>query len=266
MKLFDKLFGHKAEQVNTVKVRAQYKNEKYFRKEIVRIEDWIKKDIENNKEYREKYGDITPYHYESTRSLYNQMAECMYSMGEQIEKIRPVLMKSIDYFEKSWDENFQGMALLVNIASKSVLFEIPEEHFQKVTNFIDKAYNSKIKDMWKPDSLVFFLIGGSIQRKSQVPAFEKLYNITQLPNDKAEKKIKAYLDNWYQMHKDAPWYDSHTRSYGYSGYWAWEVAAVVKSMNLNDDSFKDNPYYPYGIIHWNEKKDAPDDYKETPSE
>jgi hypothetical protein len=167
----------------------------------------------------------------------------------------PVFLKSIDYFEKGWDEKFSGMAILVDIASKSVLFDIPEEYFNKVKEFMNKAYNSNIKNMWKPDSLVFFLIGEDIQRKSQVPAFEKLYKITQLTKEKAEPKIKEYLDNWYQMHKDAPWYENHTRRRGYSGYWAWEVAAVVKLMKLNDSGLKDNPYYPYDIVHWNEQND-----------
>lgn len=40
----------------------------------------------------------------------------------------------------------------------------------------------------------------------------------------------------------------------YKGYWAWEVATVVKVKGLYDTSFKDNPYYPYDMVHWEDKK------------
>jgi hypothetical protein len=65
-------------------IRAQYKNEKYFKKEITRLEDWIKTDIEDNEKYKKEHGDITPFHYRSTGCLYDQIAECMYSMGEPV--------------------------------------------------------------------------------------------------------------------------------------------------------------------------------------
>jgi hypothetical protein len=105
--------------------------------------------------------------------------------------------------------------------------------------------------MWKPDSLVFFLIGEKDKkRKSAVPAYQKLYEITQMSKEEAEKSIKKYLEGWYQMNKNAPWYNNHLRDSGYSGYWAWEVAAVVKIMGLDDSSFKNNPYYPYDMVHW----------------
>jgi hypothetical protein len=53
------------------------------------------------------------------------------------------------------------------------------------------------------------------------------------------------------LHKTELWYGTHLKDKGYSGYWAWEVAAVVKILGLDDLIFKDNPYYPYDMVHWN---------------
>ena len=32
------------------------------------------------------------------------------------------------------------------------------------------------------------------------------------------------------------------------GYWAFEVAAIVKIKNLNDSSFRTNKYYPDKLL------------------
>lgn len=251
MSIFNKLFGSKNNHQPALQTRAQHKNEKYFRKEIARMNDWMRNDDENNNKYIKEHGSLQPIHYHSTLSLMNMIVEDMYSMGEPIERIYPEFMKTIPYFDKSWGDDFQGMALLVEMAAKSVLFDIPSDAFKVVADFMYKADESKTKEMWKPDSLVFYLIGDKEkQRKSRVPAFEKLVGITQLPKQEAEKKIKKYLDGWYEMHNDAPWYNTHEGSYGYSGYWAWEVAAVVKKMKLTDETFKNNRYYPYDLVHW----------------
>lgn len=254
MGLLGKLFGRGSGKDDDPKIRAQYKNYKYFKKQLALWEYFIKENNENDVKYKEEHGDVTPFHHRSTGSLYNCMADCMYSMGDSVENIRPVFLTAIDLFAKGWAENFSGMAELVEIAAKSVLLDIPDEYFDKVKEFMHKTYDSsKIKNMWKPDSLTFFLIGEETERKSQVPAFEKLYKITRLPKEKAEPKIKAYLEGWYKMHSDAPWYDAHIRNLRYRGYWAWEVAAVVKLMGLDDESFKDNPYYPYDLVHYKDQ-------------
>ncbi|WP_428714947.1 PoNe immunity protein domain-containing protein [Streptococcus suis] len=36
----------------------------------------------------------------------------------------------------------------------------------------------------------------------------------------------------------------------YFGYWALEIAALVKVLNIPDDSFKNHKYYPYDLVHF----------------
>ena len=140
------------------------------------------------------------------------------------------------------------------MVSFGVLFEVPEAEFKIITDFLEKVDNGPISKMWKPDSLIFFLIGQPDRKRKGGRAYEMLYKITQLPKPEAEAGIKKYLQKWYDLHKDDPWYNTHIRDYGYSGYWAWEVAAVVKVMQLDDSGFKDDPFYPYDMVHW--KDDA----------
>lgn len=144
--------------------------------------------------------------------------------------------------------------MLLQMVSFGVLFEVPEAEFKIITDFLEKVDNGPISKMWKPDSLIFFLIGQPDRKRKGGRAYEMLYKITQLPKPEAEAGIKKYLQKWYDLHKDDPWYNTHIRDYGYSGYWAWEVAAVVKVMQLDDSGFKDDPFYPYDMVHW--KDDA----------
>ena len=59
-----------------------------------------------------------------------------------------------------------------------------------------------------------------------------------------------YIGKWYNLNKNAPWYNSHLKKNCYRGYWAWEVAAVAKIMHIDDSGLKDNSYYPYDMVHW----------------
>ena len=88
-----------------------------------------------------------------------------------------------------------------------------------------------------------------------VPALYKiLIDITKLNKEKAEVKMKEYLDKWYGLHKNDPWYNNHKKQSGYKGYWCWDAAAVVKIKGLDDASFKDHPHYPYDMVHWQDNE------------
>ena len=254
MGFLDKLFGNtpnqEEKQQTKPKVRAQFKNEKYFKKEIESINNSIKIFKEDDKSYINTHGKLSAFHYLSYTFKYNKLIENYYSLGEQIQIIQPIFKESIENFSQAWTEDYQGYPLLLQMVSLGILLKSDEEEFKKITDFLHKATQSNIEEMWKPDNLIFFLIGAKDhQRKGDKP-YEKLYEITQLPKLEAEKAIKDYLEVWYSLHQTDPWYNTHLRDSGYSGYWAWEVAAVVKVMKLNDSSFKDNPYYPYDMVHW----------------
>jgi hypothetical protein len=81
--------------------------------------------------------------------------------------------------------------------------------------------------------------------------YKRLYDITKLSKQEAEATVNNYLTNRYTLHKTDPWYGANLKDKGYSGYWAWEVASVIKVLGLDDSSFKENPYYPYDMVHWN---------------
>ncbi|GEM55833.1 hypothetical protein B0A58_08775 [Flavobacterium branchiophilum NBRC 15030 = ATCC 35035] len=252
MGFLNKLFGSSKEEKtqSTPQVRGKFKNWKYFKKEIDSINNSIKIFKEDDIVYINTHGKLSAFHFVSYTFKYNKLIENYYSLGEPIQIMQPIFKESIENFSQAWSEDYQGYPLLLQMISLGILLEVPEAEHQKIKEFIYKAHHSTIEAIWKPDNLIFFLMDDAKNKRKGDKSYEKLYEITQLPKLEAEKAIKDYLEVWYSLHQTDPWYNTHLRDWGYSGYWAWEVAAVVKVMKLNDSGFKDNPYYPYDMVHW----------------
>ncbi|GEM55829.1 hypothetical protein B0A58_08750 [Flavobacterium branchiophilum NBRC 15030 = ATCC 35035] len=253
MGFLDKLFGSSKEEQTQHKplliVRAQFRNEKYFNKELQYFNKIINILKEDNKEYLKKHGKMDSFQFLNLAKKYILIIENKYSKGDFIKELQPIFKESVENFSQAWSEDYQGYPLLLQMVSLGILLKSDEEEFKKITDFLNKATQSNIEEMWKPDNLIFFLMGDTKNKRKGDKPYEKLYEITQLPKLEAEKAIKDYLEVWYSLHQTDPWYNTHLRDSGYSGYWAWEVAAVVKVMKLNDSGFKDNPYYPYDMVH-----------------
>ena len=55
---------------------------------------------------------------------------------------------------------------------------------------------------------------------------------------KQRKVLEDYIGKWYNLNKNAPWYNSHLKKNCYRGYWAWEVAAIAKIMQIDDSDLR----------------------------
>ena len=65
--------------------------------------------------------------------------------------------------------------------------------------------------------------------------------------------LTAYLKEWYLLHEDHFWHDSHLdleNNDKYVGYWAFEAAAVVYLLNLDDTSLHQFLYYPKDLVEY----------------
>lgn len=69
------------------------------------------------------------------------------------------------------------------------------------------------------------------------------------------KRLKKYLSQeWYRGHSGYGWHNIHKINiFAHSGYWSFESGALVKILGLDDSSLKEVQYYPYDMVHWNEK-------------
>ncbi|NRR28611.1 DUF1911 domain-containing protein [Oxalobacteraceae bacterium] len=115
------------------------------------------------------------------------------------------------------------------------------------------------------DGLFEQLIGGYIEDAMDLDAcvlgkpFDTLLQAFYEENEKATFDLfKKYLKQWYPAMKDQPrWYDGHlrVRKEGYApyyGYWAFEAAAAVYILDL-DDSQIDHLVYPKDLVAYARK-------------
>jgi hypothetical protein len=247
MGLFDKLFGSTTKDSKT-KLRDQFKDEKYFKNEIIRFTEIINDlSVQPN---------LTAFNYWSISSKFQRIISLRFSAGTPVSELVKDYGPALDNYVKGWEEKEATYADILLMISLGILFETSTEDFNRLVAYVEKTDNNKQLDNWKPDSLLWFLLNSRAKTENKgegilfPPVYQPLYEITRLPKEAAEKAAADYMNNWYKMHKDDPWFNAHLKDRGYGGYWAWEVAAVVKVMGLDDSSFKDHPYYPYDMVHW----------------
>jgi hypothetical protein len=209
-------------------------------------------------------------------SNYLKLTIAHYTFSKKMEVVRKSILEVIKYTQISWEgfwklKNSKGEVLnqyilsaydeMLWILSISYLVMINDSEFKKIVDVIDK---DNIKD-----DLFEFIIKGKIPTREYsgtesyeehfaVPnIFEKLRRATKLDSKKdAEVLIKEFLEkDWYKKHKDAGWYNSHkSKNNIYFGYWSFESAAITCIMDLDDNSYRDNEFYPKDLVDFYKEK------------
>ena len=139
--------------------------------------------------------------------------------------------------------------------SLGCLLDVDESNYRLLLDIIDR---DDVKD-----NLYEYIISYKMKNRHSITsesyekyfyvpkAFETLRNAIVESNKKeVEKLICRFITNeWYKNHKGVGWYSSHKSVHNtYSGYWSYETAAIVKIMKIDDNSFRDCPYYPKDLL------------------
>ncbi|WP_413511561.1 PoNe immunity protein domain-containing protein [Myroides odoratus] len=211
----------------------------------------LKKDLQDKSLDRITYNGLRAmyFSYQLKRTI------ALYSSDANKELVTASLLDGITAFEDGfhWEGFAKSYAMydqMVWMLSLGILCEVDEVDFKRIVTVIHKggAQDELLKTLVNY-RLPHMMSGSSYIQKSPYAHLDALVT----GKDKSTSFIKAYLDKkWYQGHKDAPWYDSHKRTKvnTYFGYWAWEVAALVKIYAIDDALLKDQLYYPYRAVHW----------------
>jgi hypothetical protein len=233
---------------------CKFKNEQYFLSELTRIDKWQDTFNEDDKQYLLTHNNLLRSHYSSKFSLHFQRVEVMYSLGMPITNIQTEFIKSLPNFFKGWGENDEAYADMVNAISLSVLLDVPKNYFDEFVILLNKINSRNFKEIWKPDAFLDILLSYKIKDREiskdliDAAKYQKLVDIFSKENDEAEEMIKEYLKDWYNLNEDMPWFDIHKRQWGFSGYWAWNVAALIRVKKLTEINFKFIPYYPSDML------------------
>ena len=254
MGLFDFIFGSsKKEQGRPI--RDKLKDRKHFERILKARLDEINTD-------KESLSEIEVHKLFICRVIaYHSMdvIQIRYSMDGGLQELKGIYLDSLKYFIVGYNCNNPIYFDILNRVSLAILLNIPEESFMQLVDYVQRMDEQAKPSDWTPDLLLWFLLNSRLkddeekthaQRLAFPRLYRGLYKVIQAPNgETAKKALMEYIGKWYGLNKDAPWYNNHLRG-TYRGYWAWEVAAVAKIMHIDDSELKDNPYYPYDMVHW----------------
>lgn len=256
MGFLNKLFGNSNERIaeEPGNQRAQFKNVKHFETMLKKKDEDIRMFLEINEELSRE-GRIEPFHYWSIAVVKLDKVYIAYSIGEPVEKCYELFLEATEWYVKGWDPE-AAYSDLIDMVSLAYLLQIPDDKFAGIVNYVQHADESSDEPAWQPDGILWYIINarkpGGVQPDKVIwpELYQDLLNLIRMPKAQAEAAMKDYLEKWYKLHRNDPWYETHKKELVYKGYWCWEAGAITKIMQLDDSSFKDNLYYPYDMVHW----------------
>lgn len=214
--------------------------------------DKINSLVEDEKNGIQKYPKPNLVIVKSTKdNILNYKYKIMvakYSQGINIKEVREAYLSVIPLMETNWKQS-NGYVQMVQMLSVGILLEIDHEAFLKLTDMV-KTDNPN-------DFLIDFLIKSRVKDWEQhtVFKFPKPYSKTKEIvsfvtgiGDESLAKLQKYLrKDWFRGIETKTHLSKFNIHYG---YWSFESGALVKILSLDDDSLKEQQYYPYDMVHW----------------
>lgn len=179
----------------------------------------------------------------------------LYSMGEDIGNLKKNYNQVVELMKVTWlvDGGYYEMLWMLSIG---IILDYENDIILDLVKLIEKEnvddyiYNLLIKAKfpdWKKKS-------DSILYPVPYQGISSITNLVTQDKKEAVKRLERYLKKeWYRGHSDCYWYNDHKYGIEHDGYWSFESGALVKIFGLDDSSLKNCPYYPYDMVHWNEK-------------
>lgn len=181
----------------------------------------------------------------------------MYSLGEEIEDLRPWFELSVSGLEYSCQPMFHKMEFFINnyyesfinLISIGILLEVNDDTMRVIVN---GARRYKANDALVDFLLSTYDIGWEHHtRKFHIPRpyqYTKDIILTaQEDRERASELLKEYVKkNWLSGNG----FRNAHKEKRYVGIWSYEAAALAKILGLDDSCFKGKKNYPYDLAHY----------------
>ncbi|MCS0630466.1 PoNi-like cognate immunity protein [Telluria mixta] len=208
-----------------------------------------------------------------------------YSAGAHITELQGFFPHVVEYFEEfalyiqAFNRTYEGMRLNspvihlqdveFQIANRLLCFSVLLGHTKLIPRIMEILdYNNPVRD-----GLLERIASCYTQRPSPLPdeCMRHLPYYKALPIFDAQLSdrpglTKAYLLDWYEASRREPYYDAHTGAPSFMGYWAWEAAAITIALNVDDQSYRDLPFYPRDLVEHRRNATAASVTQASPTE
>ena len=79
--------------------------------------------------------------------------------------------------------------------------------------------------------------------------YRKLQKVFDAKPDKRPALMAKYMDEWYEASRREPYHGMH-EEIKFTGYWAWEAAAITWLFEIDDSSYRDKLFYPAELVDY----------------
>ncbi|AHA06321.1 hypothetical protein COM33_02610 [Bacillus toyonensis] len=179
-----------------------------------------------------------------------------YSLGEEISVIEEDFHNAIYDLENTGSREI-GYLSLIWMISLGILLETDKKNIERLKKIVDtKNMNDAVIDFLLCASDIGYIkMTNRYYKENSYAKTREIIELAQTDKKEASKRLQTYMEKeWFKGHYDYEWKNAHKEP-GYVGYWSFETAALVKILELDDTSLKDNNHYPYDLAHYkNEMK------------
>ncbi|HFU7071874.1 PoNi-like cognate immunity protein [Bacillus cereus] len=242
------------------------------------IEEKCREGIEYNKEFiQENKEDIKSLEEDEKKGIQryskdnNSIIEGTYlsSFNYELEDIiaKYSLGEAIHTIEGDFDnalidlghigEREVGYLNLIWMISLGILLETEKKNLVSLAKLVEKEnMNDAVIDfLLCASDIGYTKVTNRYYKENPYAKTREIIELAQIDKKEASKRLQTYMEKeWFKGHYDYEWKNAHKEP-GYVGYWSFETAAIVKILELDDTSLKDNNHYPYDLAHYkNEMK------------
>ena len=179
-----------------------------------------------------------------------------YSGGEHISYLDKnyeiVLQAFYDYRSEGGEpfnlNDLDDYCFTIWLLSLAILFEVSSSRFARLCEDLDNDGK---------DVFVDYLKASYLQTDKKIPSVvlhpnpyqHLLRAIASFNSAEQTAHIDSFLKSYYSSHFETCWHDSHLQDdAGFFGYWSFELAAVVKNLQIDDTIFANNMFYPRDLL------------------
>ncbi|GAA0398509.1 hypothetical protein GCM10009133_04180 [Cocleimonas flava] len=207
----------------------------------------------------------------------------MYSRGDDLSLLEKRALEAIDRYvwvaEEIKKQGYMGKTYfypgklvsphrilsLYTLLSWFICFGINKDKISKIAPFLAPESEDRLLDV----VLSRFQQDRKISNISGNPeTFTLLDQIIDADENKRITLVELYLKDWgkllsnlkglgslgihrqKQLTNKTLYKELEVKNATYKGFWAWEVALVVKFFDIDDTTFRDNEYYPDDLVHF----------------
>lgn len=238
-------------------MRGNIKTNEYFEELLKRndgnIERFLKAVEKACQEHGEDFKGVKNG-YGILEGEYSKRFNILYTLGSHDEMLPETFAELLKYTVLTWNADSYSYWDLIKVLSLAILMKTDSENRGLMT-LLDMFREAEIKD-YLVDNLCMG-IDPSWPHKCDSflwkNTFEPLKPVFEDPDGDAIGKIDEFLrKRWMIIHKGAWWYGGHNNDKKpYYGYWAYECAAAVRILGLDDATLNGQKWYPYDLAHMN---------------